>query len=140
MRSLLILALALLVSGCAYKSTSFSQLQMKERGGSDVYYGVATREYTPIVVTITIDIDRRIYRGNYELTEPNTTFGFARTYGQAEGGAGMAATLSKTNYGIAILSSTDKRILRCDFTSSTDGYGRGICVEDSGRIYNVELS
>ena len=140
MRSLLILVLALLLSGCAYKSTDFSQLQMQERGSGDVYYGVVTRTYAPGVLTITVDIDRRIYRGNYELTAPNTTVGFARLYDRSESTTGAASALANTTYGIAILSSTDKRVLRCDFTSGDNNNGRGICVEDGGRVYIVALS
>lgn len=140
MRSLLIVIFALVVSGCAYKSTEFSQLQMTARGSGDVYYGIVKRTYAPGVLTITVDIDRRIYHGNYELTAPNTTFGYARAYGQGESIAGAASTLGDTTYGIAILSSTDKRILRCDFTSGGNNSGRGICVEDSGRVYTVALS
>jgi hypothetical protein len=140
MRSLLVLVLALLVSGCAYKSIDFSQLQMQERGSRDVYYGVVKHTYAPGVLTITVDIDRRIYHGNYELTAPNTTFGFARIYDRTESTAGAASTLGNTTYGIAILSSTDKRVLRCDFASGGNNNGRGICVEDSGRVYIVALS
>ena len=139
MRSLIVLALALLVSGCGYKTTEFSRLQMTARGSNDVYYGVVTREVFP-VVTLTIDIDRRIYRGNYELTAPNTTFGFTQIYDRSESGGSAASSLGRTDYGIAILSSTDKRILRCDFTSGGNNPGRGICVEDNGRVYTVQLS
>ena len=34
MRSLIVLALALLVSGCGYKTTEFSRLQMTARGSN----------------------------------------------------------------------------------------------------------
>ena len=57
----------LLVAGCAYTPTDVSELQLTARDGGLVYYAALRRD-SPAVVTITGEIDRRVYTGMLELT------------------------------------------------------------------------
>jgi hypothetical protein len=139
MRQATVLVLTLILGACAYLPTSVSQVQMTARNGGAVYYGAITRE-GPAVVNMTVEIERRIYGGNLELTRPNTTFGLNQRYGSSDASANPGAAIARTNYTKAILSSTDNRILTCDFTDVGGTAANGLCVDDANRIYDVVLS
>ena len=129
------LLLALIFGGCATLPNTVSQMQMTARDGA-VYHG--TVQYTALaVVTITVEIDRRLFRGNAELTSANTTFGLYRLYGAHDAAPKTAETLSRTNYTRAILASTDSRKLTCDFTDVGGNDASGLCVDESKRVYDV---
>ena len=139
MRIPLLLVLAAVVSGCAHLPENTSQLQLTSRASGQVYFGTI-RRVLPAVVTITLEVDRRTYTGNYELTAPNATFGLYDVYGPGDAAPKSAQTLSATIYTRAILSTSDRRIMNCDFTDVGGKDARGICVDEGRRVYDVVLS
>ncbi len=143
MRSSIALVLASILSGCAYVPTdSFvqvSRVQMTARDRGTIYYGTIRREL-PAVVNITVEVDRRTYSGNLELTFPNETFGLYALYGPRDAAPKSAEVLRQTNYTKAILSSTDQRLLTCDFTDNGGKEVNGLCVDEARRVYDVILN
>jgi hypothetical protein len=140
MRSTIVLVLTLIFAGCAYQPTNVSRIQMTARDGGAVYYGIVKRNL-PAVVNITVEVDRRVYSGNFELTHANETFGLYVVYGLPRDAA--PATLqpsARTNYTRAILSSSDQHILRCDFIDDGGRDAKGLCVDDGSRVYDVTMS
>ena len=138
-RAALILLLASVAAGCAYLPTGISQVQLTARDGGAVYYG-AVRHEGLALVGMTVEVDRRIYAGNLELTNPNSTFGLYQRYGARDAAPRTGETLAGTNFTKAILSSTDHRLLRCDFTAVRGAGAAGLCVDDAGRVYDVIFS
>ena len=126
----------LLGAGCAYTPTDVSELQLTARDGGLVYYPALRRD-SPAVVTITGEIDRRVYTGMLELTDANATFGLYQLYGPRDAVPATAATLARTNFMKAILSSSDHRLLTCDFTDFGGKSAAGLCVDDTKRVYDV---
>jgi len=143
MRATLSSVLAALVlsvsSGCAYLPTGLSQVQLTARDGGTVYYGAVRREGLALV-NLTVEVDRRIYAGNLELTRPERTLGLYELYGPRDAAPRTAAELARTNFSKAILSSTDNRILKCDFTDVGGTNAGGLCIDDSRRVYDVIFS
>ncbi len=139
MRSSIILLLTLIMSGCAYLPTDVSRVQMTARDSGAVYYGTIRRDL-PAVISITVEVDRRVYRGNFELTFPNTTFGLYSVYGPRDAAPKTSQALSQTNYTKAILSSSDDRVLTCDFTDNGGKEISGMCIDDARRVYDLILS
>jgi hypothetical protein len=140
MRSAIVLVLTVIVAGCAYMPTNVTRIQMTARDGGTVYSGIIKRTL-PAVVNITVEVDRRVYYGNFELTYPNETFGLYQVYGLPRDAApATAQPSSRTNYSRAILSSSDQRILRCDFTDDAGRDARGLCVDEASRVYDVTMS
>jgi hypothetical protein len=140
MRSIGMSILVSIVAGCAYLPANVTRVQMTARDGGTVYYGIIKRTL-PAVVNITVEVDRRVYYGNFELTYPNETFGLYHVYGLPRDVApATAQPSSRINYSRAILSSSDQRILRCDFTDDGGREARGLCVDQSSRVYDVTLS
>ncbi len=138
MRSAAVLLLTSIFGGCAYLPTTVSQMHMTARDGA-TYHGAV--QYAGLaVVTITVEVDRRLFRGNVEPTTSNTTFGLYRLHGPRDAAPKAAEILARTNYTRAILSSTDNRILTCDFTDVGGPGAGGLCVDDSNRIYDVIFS
>jgi hypothetical protein len=138
MRSSIILVLTLILSGCAYLPSEVTRMEMTARDRGTVYYGTISRELAS-VVNITVEIDRRIYSGNFERTLPNATFGLYRVYGPRDAAPKSAEALSRTNYTWAILSSVDNRILTCDFTDNGGKDASGLCIDDARQVYDVIL-
>ena len=126
----------LLMTGCAYTPIDVSELQMTARDGGAVYYAALRRD-SPAVITITAEIDRRTYAGKLELTDANATFGLYQLYGPRDAAPAPAAALARTNFMKAILSSTDNRLLTCDFTDVGGRNAAGLCVDDARRVYDV---
>ena len=77
----------LLMAGCAYTPIDVSELQLTARDGGMVYYAALRRD-SPAVITITGEIDRRVYAGKLELTDANATFGLYQLYGPRDAVAG----------------------------------------------------
>ena len=139
MRAAIVLLATLISSGCAYLPTGLSQVQLTARDGGAVYYGSVMREGLALV-NMTVEVDRRIYRGNVELTNPNTTFGLYQRYGSRDAAPVTGAVLARTNFTKAILSSTDNRVLNCDFTDVAGANAGGLCVDEAQRVYDVIFS
>ena len=143
MRSAIVLVLTLILPACAYVPTDafvqVSRVQLTARDGGAVYYGTIKREL-PAIVSMTVEVDRRVYTGNFELTSANTTFGLYAVYGPRDAAPKTAETRSRTNYTKAILSSADSRNLTCDFTDVGGKDASGLCVDDAQRVFDVILS
>jgi len=120
---LLVLPLALVILGCAIET---QPIDIMRRDSNTVSHGIITTNESPRTTGITIDIDRRIYMGTLGQTAPNKTFGLALAYGKNNRAAESGGALSRNEYYMAILSSTDNHVLRCDFTGAEskllDGY------------------
>src|SRR5258706_5406283 len=136
MRAAIVLILTLMSTGCAYLPTGISQVQLTARDGGAVYYGSVRREGLALV-SMTVEVDRRTYLGNMELTSANSTFGLYQRYGSRDAAPTTAANLKYTNFTKAILSSTDNRVLTCDFTDVAGQDACGLCVDDAQRVYDV---
>lgn len=138
MRPILLLA-ALALSGCA---TTY-QLQLMPRDSGRMYSGTAQdtgRGEGPI----SIAIDDKTYNGTWVATTPDRAtayvsggFGWGRRGG---GGLGTIVTMDNPQggEGKALLSSSDGAGLRCDFRSG-QGHGGGVCRDDKGREYDVQI-
>ena len=120
MRAAIIVVLTLISTGCAYLPTGISQVQLTARDGGAVYYGSVRREGLALV-SMTVDVDRRIYLGNVELTSANSTFGLSQRYGARE-----AAPVN--------------RLMNCDFTDVAGANAGGLCVDEAQRVYDVIFS
>ena len=139
MRAALLSVLTLMLTGCAYLPTGLSQMQLTARDGGAVYYGAVRREGLALV-NLTVEIDRRIYAGNLELTRYNTTMGLYERYGARDAAPKTPEVLARTNFSKAVLSSTDNKILKCDFTDVGGQNAGGLCVDEAQRIYDVIFS
>ncbi len=139
MRAVLLSVLILLFSGCAYLPTGLSQMQLTARDNGGIYYGSIRREGLALV-SMTVEIDRRTYFGNLELTRPNETHGLYRRYGGRDAEPKTPDVLAHTNYTIAVLSSTDNKVLKCDFTDVGGKNAGGLCVDEAQRVYDVVIS
>lgn len=141
MRPLILIA-ALAVSGCA---TTY-QLNVMPRDSGRIYTGVAEDRGNgegPISVTI----ENKTYSGTWVQATPD------RTTGYVSGGFGWGGRRGGWGWGLgsmvtmdnpqgseakALLSSADGAGLRCDFRSG-QGRGGGVCRDDRGREYDVQL-
>lgn len=139
MRAAIVIVLALISTGCAYLPTGLSQVQLTARDGGAIYYGSVRREGLALV-SMTVEVDRRIYLGNVELTSANTTFGLYQRYGARDAVPTTGAALARTNFTKAILSSTDSRVMNCDFTDVAGKNAGGLCVDEAQRVYDVIFS
>ncbi len=139
MRLSLVLVPALLLAGCAYLPVDATRVQLTARDGGTLYQGTIKR-VLPAVVTITVEVDRRIYSGNLEVTFSNETFGLFAAYAPRDAAQKTAQELALTTYTKAILSSSDQRVLKCDFTDTGGNDAVGLCVDESKRVYDVKLS
>jgi len=139
MRAAIVIFLTLISTGCAYLPTGLSQVQLTARDGGTVYYGSVRREGLALV-SMTVEVDRRIYLGNVELTRANSTFGLYQRYGARDAAPATGAALARTNFTKAILSSTDNQTMNCDFTDVAGTNAGGLCVDEAQRIYDVIFS
>jgi hypothetical protein len=139
MRTALITAAALALSGCA---TTYD-LQLMPRDSGKMYRGTAEDNGSG-EGRISITIDDRTYNGTWVSTAPDRTnayvsggFGWGRRGG---GGIGTIITMDNPQGGEAkaLLTSSDGAGLRCDFRNS-QGRGGGVCRDDKGREYDVQL-
>ncbi len=136
MRAAIVILLTLISTGCAYLPYGLSQVQLTARDGGAVYYGSVRREGLALV-SVTVEIDRRVYLGTFELTSANTTYGLYQRYGARNAAPRTAETLARTNFTKALLSSTDQLNLTCDFTDVGGKDAGGLCVDDAQRVYDV---
>lgn len=137
LRWLSAMLLAAVVAGCATQSAANYTIALTPRGGNAPIYGVVTHEL-PRTTKIVIDIDRRLYMGTAEPTPQNETYGFAFKYGVRNGA--IVAPVDGNFYSKAILSSSDRHVLRCDLVYNEGGQRDGLCVDDFERLYDVLLS
>ena len=137
----LALAAALALTGCA---TTY-QLAVMPRDSGRLYEGVATDTGSgegPISITI----EGKAYNGTWVQSVPE------RSYGYVSGGWGWGGwhrggwagggfiSMDNPNGGLAkaLLTAADGAGLRCDLQNSW-GRGGGVCYDDRGRMYDVQV-
>ena len=94
--------------------------------------------------TITITIEGRTYAGTWvEVVPDRTTAYVGGAYGSRRYGWGMGGTISMDTPGggeaKALLRSADGAGLRCDFRGGGGRAGGGVCRDDKGLDYDVQI-
>ena len=139
MRLTLILA-ALALSGCA---TTYD-LTLMPRDSGKVYSGTA-ESGARSEGSISITLEGKTYKGTWVETSPSHTSGFVTSLGFGRGwrhgGLGGMITMDNPQGGEAkaLLSAPDGSGLRCDFKSGPTQRGGGVCRDDRGREYDVQI-
>jgi hypothetical protein len=132
------LVAALVLSGCA----STYQLALMPRDSGKIYTGVA-HDPGSGEGSMSITIEGKAYNGTWVHTTPDRTTAYAYGaygYRRGWGGLGTMVTIDNPNgaEGKALLVASDGSGLRCDFRSG-QGYGGGVCRDDRGREYDVQI-
>ena len=137
MRNPIVIAAALALSGCA---TNY-QLSVMPRDSGKMFSGTAQEGPTG-EGRISIEIDGKTYAGTWVQLAPERSHGYVSGgigFGRRLGGVG---TVTFDNPGggrtKALLTSSDGSGLRCDFRSG-HGQGGGVCKDDRGKEYDVQL-
>lgn len=130
------IASTLTLSGCAYQITAMP------RDSGKIYTGQAT-ETGFGGGDIEITIEATIYKGKWTTTSSNDSYTVLTTFGTNSRGARTTSTGIGQSYGSggtgkAMLSSADGRGLRCEFAGGGSGSGGGICVDDAGRVFDIQ--
>jgi hypothetical protein len=141
MRALPLFVTALLGAGCA---TTYDLAVMPQNSGK-IYTGQATDNgygEGPIA----IDIEGKHFTGTWVQSVPTQAYGYVSGgYGWGGwhrwGGIGGTVTLDNPGGGEAkaLLTAPDGSGLRCDFRNGDRRFGAGMCRDDSGRQYDVQL-
>jgi hypothetical protein len=132
-------AAAFAVSGCA---TTY-QLAVMPHDSGRMYSGVA-HDNGSGQGPVSIDIENKHYAGTWVQTAPSQTYGFVSGgFGWGRrgfGGLGTTITMDNPAGGEAkaLLNAQDGSGLRCDFRIG-QGFGGGLCRDDAGRQYDVQL-
>jgi len=141
----LLAAAALTLGGCA---TTY-QLTLMPRDSGKLYFGTATDSNSGEGM-MTVTIEGTTYTGNWLQTTPATTTGYVSGGvgwgggwggGRWGGAGGGLISVDNPNGGKAnaLLRSPDGQGLRCDFVGSAQGTGGGLCRDDKGLIYDVQV-
>ena len=139
MRNAILAATALALAGCA---TTY-EMTLMPRDSGRTYTGTLT-DVRGGEGTITVSLEGRTYTGSWVQTTPAYTQGWVSGFGffgrRGWGGMGTTVTLDNPQgaEAKALLSAPDGSGLRCDFRSG-QGYGGGVCRDDRGREYDVQL-
>ena len=137
-----ILVAALALAGCA---TTY-QLNVMPRDSGRMYTGTAEESGAGGEGRISITIENRTYNGTWVQTAPERTnawvtgglgWGWGR---RGWGGLGTMISIDNPQGGEAkaLLTAADGSGLRCDFKSG-QGRGGGVCRDDKGKEYDVQL-
>jgi hypothetical protein len=137
-------AAALALGGCA---TSY-QLTLMPRDSGKLYHGSA-EDTGSSEGTVMITIEARTYTGTWVQATPSRSYGYATGgfgWGSGRGrhgGWGVGTTITMDNpeggSATALLQSPDGAGLRCEFRGGGYGHGGGLCRDDKGREYDVQL-
>ena len=139
MRYIAIIA-ALALAGCA----STYELKVMPRDSGKIYTGTAQdtdRGEGPISITI----ESKVFNGTWIETQPSTTTGYVMGgigWGRRGfGSLGSFITLDNPqgSEAKALLTAADGSGLRCDFKSGQGRTGGGVCKDDRGREYDVQV-
>ena len=129
---------ALLATSCA----SSYQLTVMPRDSGRIYTGTAeggNGNEGPISITI----DGKAYAGTWVQTAPAYTTAVATGFGWGwrRGGFGSTFIIDNPQGGEAkaLLNAPDGSGLRCDFRSGPSLRGGGVCRDDKGREYDVQI-
>ncbi len=127
----------LLLTGCAY------QLTAMPRDSGKVYRGEASSNGMG-GGTISLTIDERTYTGRWVKTSSNDSYTIINTYGKnSRGGTATGAGFAQTygdGAGKAMLTSADGKGMRCEFSIGGFGTGGGVCMDDAGRLFDLQYS
>ena len=140
MRHALTLAAALLLAGCA---TTY-QLTVMPRDSGRTYSGTAENA-NGTEGPISITLEGKTYSGTWVQTAPSYTSGFTTGFGfgwgRRGGGLGTSIVMENPQGGEAkaLLTAPDGSGLRCDFRSGPSLRGGGVCRDDKGREYDVQI-
>jgi len=134
------IAAALVLAGCA---TSYELALMPHDRG--VIYTGAAQDTGSGQGPISVTIEGKTYSGTFVQATPDRTYGYV-SGGWGWGGwhpwGGLGATVSVENpqgaQAKALMSAPDGSGLRCDLRMGY-GYGDGMCRDDRGRIYDVQI-
>ena len=133
--------LAATAAGCA----STYELTLMPRDSGKLYHGTA-EDSGGSEGAITITIEGRTYTGTWVEVVPDRTTGFVSGgygYGSRRYGWGMGGTVSMDTPGggeaKALLRSADGAGLRCDFRGGGGRAGGGLCRDDKGLDYDVQI-
>ena len=131
---------ALALAGCA----STYELKVMPRDSGKIYTGTAQdsdRGEGPITITI----ENKVFNGTWIETQPGTTTGYVMGgigWGRRGfGSLGSFITLDNPqgSEAKALLTAADGSGLRCDFKSGQGRAGGGVCKDDRGREYDVQV-
>ena len=141
MKTIAMAASVLLLAGCA----STYELKVMPRDSGRIYTGTA-QDTGRGEGSIGITIDSKTYNGTWTETQPSTStayvmggFGWGR---RGFGGLGTFVTMDNPQGGEAkaLLTASDGSGLRCDFKSGQENrVGGGVCKDDRGREYDVQI-
>jgi hypothetical protein len=136
----LTIAAALALAGCA----STYQLTVMPRDSGKLYSGVA-EDGGRGEGRISITIEEKTYSGTWVETQPGqstayVTGGIGWGFRRGMGGLGTVITMDNPqgSESKALLTAADGSGLRCDFKSG-QGRGGGVCRDDKGREYDVQV-
>jgi hypothetical protein len=139
----LILAAALL-AGCA---TSYDLTLMPRTSGT-LYKGDAFRPAGSNEATVNVAIGSKTYTGTWVVAESErstATVSAGVGFGGRRGGFGVATGPvwvdgnGGTSEAKALLRASDGSGLRCDLRGITGGRGTGVCIDDAGMNYDVQI-
>lgn len=126
------------LGGCA---TTQYELTLMPRDSGKLYQGVAEDSGGP-EGTISVTIEGRTYTGTWVEVVPDRTTGYV-SGGYGYRGWGMGGTMSMDNpsggEAKALLRSADGAGLRCDLRGGSGRAGGGVCRDDKGLQYDVQL-
>jgi hypothetical protein len=132
---------ALALTGCA----STYQLTVMPRDSGKIYSGVAD-DLGGSEGHISINIEGRQFAGTWVETVPSYSTGYVSGgvgYGRGWGwrGGGGFVSMDNPNGGEskALLTAADGSGLRCDFRSARGSGGGGVCRDDKGLEYDVQV-
>jgi hypothetical protein len=136
MRTFIILVAALALGGCA---TTY-QLSVMPRDSGKIYSGTAESS-GGAEGRVSITIENKTFNGTWvQLSSDYGTAYVSGGWGWHRGWGAGVATYDNPNgaESKALLTSADGSGLRCNFRGGY-GYGGGVCRDDSGREYDVQL-
>ena len=133
-------AFAATLGGCA---TTHYQLTLMPRDSGKLYEGVA-EDTGAAEGPISITIEGRTYTGTWVEVVPDRTTGYVSgAYGYRRYGWGMGGTVTMDNpsggEAKALLRSADGAGLRCDLRGGGSRAGGGVCRDDRGLEYDVQI-
>jgi hypothetical protein len=133
-------ALAATLAGCA---TTQYQLTLMPRDSGKLYQGVA-EDTGASEGAMSVTIEGRNYTGTWVEVVPDRTTGYVGgAYGYGRYGWGLGGTVSMDNpsggQAKALLRTADGAGLRCDLRGASGRAGGGVCRDDKGLEYDVQL-
>ena len=137
-----IIAAALALGGCA---TTY-QLSVMPRDSGRIYEGVA-EDNGRGEGRMTITLEGKTYTGTWIETQPSQATGYVSGgfgwgwRGRGFGSLGTFITMDNPQGGEskALLNAPDGSGLRCDFKSGQGRGGGGVCRDDKGREFDVQV-